>query len=60
MEHGALVIAQSNYKRILTEKVESHRVGLSSIRRIANNYGGSVEVQETEEIFSIAIALREF
>ena len=60
MEHGALVIAQSNYKRILTEKVESHRVGLSSIRRIAHNYGGSVEVQETVEIFSIAIALREF
>ena len=54
------MIAQSNYKKILTGEVESHRVGLSSIRRIAHNYGGSVEIQETEEIFSIAIALRNF
>lgn len=60
LENGALVIAQSNYKKILTEEVESYRVGLSSIRRIAHNYGGNVEVQENEEMFSIAVSLRDF
>ena len=60
MEQGVLVIEQRNFKKPITEQVESHRVGLNSIRRIAHSYDGSVEVQQTDEEFGIVIVLRKF
>ena len=57
LENGALLIHQAN--AVLTEKPrsESYRIGLSSIRRIAQHYGGSVAVEESESAFSITIIL---
>ena len=60
LEDGALVIRQRNVRKLLTERVESHRIGLNSIRHIAHSYDGSVEVQQTDEEFSIVIILRKF
>lgn len=58
-EGGALTIYQENYKRVLQEQTESYQMGLNSIRRIAHNYGGHVEVQSTDDQFSITIWLSE-
>ena len=59
---GGLAVRQSNY--ILAEprqegKRESYQIGLNSIRRIAHNYGGRVDVIEDGEIFEITVTLSE-
>lgn len=56
-EHGVLSIQQSN--AVLPEKPqsESYQIGLNSIRRIAQHYGGSVAVEERIAEFSITIIL---
>ena len=56
-ENGALSIHQSN--AVLPEKPqsESYQIGLNSIRRIAQHYGGSVAVEENGAAFSITIIL---
>ena len=57
LENGALLIHQSN--AVLNEKPqsESYQIGLNSIRRIAQHYGGSVAVEERVAAFSITIIL---
>ena len=57
LENGVLSIQQSN--AVLPEKPrsESYKIGLSSIRRIAQHYGGSVAVEERVAVFSITIIL---
>ena len=57
LENGALLIHQSN--AVLPEKPrsESYQIGLNSIRRIAQHYGGSVAVEERVAAFSITIIL---
>ena len=57
LENGGLLIHQTN--AVLTEKPqsESYQIGLNSIRRIAQHYGGSVAVEENGEAFSITIIL---
>lgn len=57
LENGALRIHQAN--AVLPEKPqsESHQIGLSSIRRIAQHYGGSVTVEESGAAFSITVIL---
>ena len=57
LENGALLIHQAN--AVLPEKTwsESHRIGLHSIRRIAQNYGGFVSVEENRAVFSITVIL---
>ena len=56
-EKGTLLIRQTN--AVLTEKPqsESYKIGLNSIRRIAQHYGGSVAVEENGAAFSITIIL---
>ena len=56
-ENGVLLIRQTN--AVLPEKSrsESYQIGLNSIRRIAQHYGGSVAVEERAAAFSITIIL---
>ena len=57
LENGALLIHQTN--AILPQKPQSdgYQIGLNSIRRIAQHYGGSVAVEERGAAFSITIIL---
>ena len=57
LENGALLIHQTN--AVLPEKPrsESYQIGLSSIRRIAQHYGGHVAVEESPTAFSITVML---
>lgn len=54
---GRLAITQQNSKAKVTEAVESHKLGIDNIRRIAESYGGSVFVVEDEKTFEINIRL---
>jgi len=60
LENQALVIRQENYKRVESAGIESHRVGLASIRHIAHNYGGTVRIRQDEAHFVIEIILSDF
>ena len=57
LENGTLLIRQTN--AVLPEKPqsESYQIGLNSIRRIAQHYGGRVAVEESAQTFSITIIL---
>ena len=57
-EKGALLIHQSNAVLPRTEPAESYGIGLNSIRRIAQGYGGSVTVEEAEGRFHICVIFR--
>lgn len=52
-----ICIFQSNIRRELNVPVESTKIGIESIRKIAVHYGGSVEVIQSGQEFSIAIML---
>ena len=56
---GRLCIHQFNTCRNLIVPVESTRIGIDSIRKIAAQYGGTVEVSQDGPIFSIRITLAE-
>ena len=51
------VIRQRNGIRQHGERSEGYRVGLASIRCIAQSYGGSVEILQDEKTFEIVITL---
>ncbi len=55
---GQLEILQRNALWQEAPTAESYGLGLHSIRRIAQNYGGGVEVQQTETEFEISIIFR--
>ena len=52
-----LVIKQKNSRAKDISPSESFRMGINSIRRIAHNYGGRVEIGEDEREFEIVIIL---
>ncbi|MBO5109310.1 MAG: HAMP domain-containing histidine kinase [Clostridia bacterium] len=52
-------ICQSNHVKKPKSTATSYRMGLNSIRRIAQNYGGSVAVEETDSVFTITVSLSE-
>ena len=56
-ENGALAIRQTNFVLSREAHGESYGIGLNSIRRIAQGYGGSVNVEENEGQFYICIRL---
>jgi len=58
LEDNALVIRQTNAVLPRKAQPESYGIGLNSIRRIAQGYGGSVTVEETEGQFCISIIFR--
>ena len=57
---AGLVIRQSNAIRPQTEPADSYKLGINSIRRIAQHYGGSVSVAQNAEAFEITITLSAF
>ena len=59
-ENHLLIIRQSNFLRAEPVQAESHRMGLTSIRRIAHNYAGSVDVKADDTAFEIVITLSDF
>ena len=58
LEDNALVIRQTNAVLPCKEHTESYGIGLNSIRRIAQGYGGSVSVEENERQFCISVIFR--
>lgn len=56
-EADSLLIRQSNAVRSHTKQPDSFRLGINSIRRIAQHYGGTVTVKQTDEQFAISITL---
>lgn len=54
-----LLIEQKNKRRKIISGIESSGIGLESVRKIAEQYGGSIKVEENEEEFSIEIVLIE-
>lgn len=56
-ENSALLIRQTNASLPQKEQAESYGIGLNSIRRIVQMYGGSVTAKENEDQFSISIIL---
>jgi len=55
-----LYIAQTNSISASTEQKDSYKLGINSIRRIAQNYGGRVSVLQDAENYSITIILSDF
>lgn len=53
-----LVIEQKNHRKQKIENVESNKIGLESIRKIAEHYSGNIETELTEQEFCIRIALK--
>ena len=60
VENGALCIRQENRIPAVLEQKDSYKLGIHSIRRIAQNYGGKVDVRQDGERFSIVITLSDF
>ena len=58
-ENGRIVIRQSNARAREDKKVESRKIGLSSIDNIAKHHGGSATVWQDEERFAVKIILFE-
>ena len=58
-ENGRIVIRQSNARAKEDKKVESRKIGLSSIDNIAKHHGGSATVWQDEERFAVKIILFE-
>ena len=56
---GRLCIKQNNKKKKDAVYVESHQIGLLSMKSIAGNYGGSVVIRNEEDTFEIQILLLE-
>jgi signal transduction histidine kinase len=55
-----LIIRQSNVIKKTVEPSESYQMGINSIRRIAQSYGGQVNINQNEELFEIVITLSQF
>ena len=56
----SLSILQTNSVSAEPQQKDSYKLGINSIRRIAQNYGGKVSVQRDTERFSIAITFFDF
>lgn len=52
-----VVIRQKNAIKTQKASEESYKMGINSIRRIAQSYGGSVEVKAEDDIFEITVIL---
>ena len=57
-ENGTLSIRQRNTVLPQKEPGESYGIGLNSIRRIAQGYGGNVDVENDQQQFCICIIFR--
>lgn len=59
-DRNGLVIQQTNTVRGSTEQSDSYGLGIRSIRRIAQHYGGQVSVRQNTEAFEITVVLSDF
>lgn len=57
--NGGLTVRQRNGIKTDADRSDGFRLGLNSIRRIVQNYGGSVTVSERDGVFEIIILLSE-
>ncbi|MBQ4641053.1 MAG: HAMP domain-containing histidine kinase [Oscillospiraceae bacterium] len=57
---AGLCIRQTNHISAEAGQKDSSKLGINSIRRIAQNYGGKVDVLQNTEQFSICITLSDF
>lgn len=60
LHDGVLTITQSNAVRADTAAGESYHIGLLSIRRIAQQYGGTAETSLEDGIFTVTVTFSEF
>lgn len=58
-DKAGLCIRQTNAISTTPDQRDSYKLGINSIRRIAQNYGGSVDVTQDGENFAITIILSE-
>ncbi len=58
-KNGRVCIQQSNVCKKLSVPVESTKIGIYSIQKIAGHYGGMVEVSQEKDVFLIQIQLIE-
>ena len=58
-ENGQVMIRQENAVRKLDVSAEGYQIGLKSIRRIAQSYGGRVEVQHGYAAFFSSVLLHD-
>lgn len=56
-KEGRICLVQSNVCKKLSTPVESTKIGLDSMKKIAAHYGGDIKVKQTEQDFLIAITL---
>lgn len=56
---GVLTLVQKNGKKVKEETAESFKIGILSIRRIAQLYGGTATIHEEDDQFIIEITLSE-
>ncbi len=59
-DNGELCIKQTNTIPPEPVQADSYKLGINSIRRIAQNYGGTVDVIQNADSFSISVKLLEF
>lgn len=59
-DQAGLCIRQTNGIASATVPKDSYKLGINSIRRIAQNYGGQVSVRQDEANFSITVTLFDF
>ena len=59
-DEGTLIISQSNGILRPKTKSEGYQLGLSSVRRIAQLYGGSLTAEEDSENFRLSVIFRNF
>ncbi len=57
VEENKLFIEQKNAKKQKNEEIESHGIGLISIRQIIRAYNGETQIIEDEDTFSIQMML---
>jgi signal transduction histidine kinase len=60
LQSGTLTLTQRNTIRADTPAEESHRIGLLSIRRIAQQYGGSAESVQEDGMFTVTVTFSKF
>ncbi len=59
-DSGGLCISQTNSISTNPSQADSSKLGINSIRRIAQNYGGQVSVRQDTKNYSITITLSDF
>lgn len=59
-DKAGLYIRQTNSISTETTQKDSYKLGINSIRRIAQNYGGKVSVMQDADSFSITVTLSDY